>query len=234
MVALLLFPLAVPAYVGAYALVDFLDYSGALQVGLRAAFGWENARDYWFPEIRSPGAAIIVLAAALNPYVYLLARAAFREQSGCAYEVARALGAGPWGMFWRVGLPLARPAVAAGVALAAMETVADFGTVTHFGVQTLTTGIFTEWQVVGNAGLFLHAGFGRSDVHATVDQRRVDAADLYRPHLRQLLGQRNGSAGFAGSGGAGQAQAQRGGCSGWHGEETVASRRAQTRSRRWF
>jgi iron(III) transport system permease protein len=152
MVALLLFPLAVPAYVGAYALVDFLDYSGALQVGLRAAFGWENARDYWFPEIRSPGAAIIVLAAALNPYVYLLARAAFREQSGCAYEVARALGAGPWGMFWRVGLPLARPAVAAGVALAAMETVADFGTVTHFGVQTLTTGIFTEWQVVGNAG----------------------------------------------------------------------------------
>jgi iron(III) transport system permease protein len=148
----LLFPMAIPAYVGAYALVDFLDYSGPLQVGLRAAFGWQDARAYWFPEIRSTWAAAVVLSAALYPYVYLLARAAFREQSGCTYEVARALGAGPVGVFWRVGLPLARPAIAAGVALALMETVADYGTVAHFGVQTLTTGIFSTWLSGNNAG----------------------------------------------------------------------------------
>ncbi len=141
----LLFPLAIPAYVGAYAVVDFLDYSGALQTALRGLVGWTSARDYWFPEVRSLWAAAVVLAAALYPYVYLMARAAFRDQSGCTHDVARALGATPWGLFWRVGLPMARPAVAAGVALVLMETVADFGTVSHFGVQTLTTGIFTVW-----------------------------------------------------------------------------------------
>ncbi len=148
----LLFPLAIPAYVGAYALVDFLDYAGPLQTALREAFGWRDAQDYWFPEIRAHGPAIVVLASALYPYVYLLARAAFREQSGCSYEVARALGAGPWAMFWRIGLPLARPAIATGVALAMMETVADYGTVVHFGVQTLTTGVFSTWLSGNNAG----------------------------------------------------------------------------------
>lgn len=141
----MLFPLAIPAYVGAYAVVDFLDYSGALQTTLRGLMGWKTSRDYWFPEVRSLWAAAVVLAAALYPYVYLMARAAFREQSGCTHDVARALGASPWGVFWRVGLPMARPAVAAGVALVLMETVADYGTVAHFGVQTLTTGIFTVW-----------------------------------------------------------------------------------------
>lgn len=148
----LLFPLAIPAYIGAYALADFFDYSGALQTTLRGLAGWQSARDYWFPEVRSRWAAILVLSSALYPYVYLLARAAFREQSGASYEVARALGKGPWGLFFRVGLPLARPAIAAGVALAMMETVADFGTVEHFGVQTLTTGIFSVWLTAGNAG----------------------------------------------------------------------------------
>lgn len=148
----LLLPMAVPAYIGAYALVDFFDYSGAVQLTLRALTGWQSASDYWFPKVRSEWAAVLVLSAALYPYVYLLARAAFREQSGGAYEVARALGAGPWGMFWRVGLPLARPSIAAGVSLALMETVADYGTVFHFGVQTLTTGIFTTWLEAGNAG----------------------------------------------------------------------------------
>ncbi|MFC3087595.1 ABC transporter permease [Tabrizicola soli] len=148
----LLFPLAIPAYVGAYALVDFLDYAGPLQSALRTAFGWSSARDYWFPETRSLWAAVLVLSFALYPYVYLLARAAWREQSGRSYEVARALGCGPVAVFLRVGLPLARPAVAAGVALALMETVADYGTVQHFGVQTLTTGIFSTWLNGGNAG----------------------------------------------------------------------------------
>ena len=148
----LLFPLAIPAYVGAYALVDFLDYSGPLQTVLRSTFGWTSTRDYWFPETRSLWAAILVLSLALYPYVYLLARAAYREQSAGSYEVARALGAGPWRLFWRLGLPLARPAIAAGVALALMETVADYGTVLHFGVQTLTTGVFSTWLNGGNAG----------------------------------------------------------------------------------
>lgn len=148
----LLFPLAIPAYVGAYALVDFLDYAGPLQAAMRAAFGWRDARDYWFPEVRAHGPAIIVLASVLYPYVYLLARAAFREQSGSSYEVARSLGAGPWALFWRVGLPLARPAIATGVALAMMEAVADYGTVQHFGVQTLTTGVFSTWLSGNNAG----------------------------------------------------------------------------------
>lgn len=148
----LLFPLAIPAYVGAYALVDVLDYAGPLQSALRATFGWTSARDYWFPQTRSLLGAVLVLSFALYPYVYLLARSAWREQSGATYEVARALGCGPLGMFLRVGLPLARPAIAAGVALALMETVADYGTVHHFGVQTLTTGVFSTWLNGGNAG----------------------------------------------------------------------------------
>ncbi|MEI6098918.1 MAG: iron ABC transporter permease [Alphaproteobacteria bacterium] len=148
----LLFPLASPAYIGAYALVDFLTYSGPVQTGLRLAMGWTSARDYAFPDVHSVSFAVIVLASALYPYVYLLARAAFREQSGSSYEVARALGVGPWGVFWRVGLPLARPAIAAGVALVLMETIADFGTVQYFGVQTLTTGVFSTWLNDNNAG----------------------------------------------------------------------------------
>ena len=148
----LLVPLAVPGYVGAYALTDFLEYAGPVQTALRATFGWQDARAYWFPEIRSRGAAILVLTLSLYPYVYLLARAAFREQSGNSFEVARALGAGPVARFWRVGLPLARPAVAIGVAIVMMETINDFGAVDYFAVQTLTTAIFGVWLQMGNVG----------------------------------------------------------------------------------
>ena len=114
--------------------------------------GWQSARDYAFPEVRSMGFAIVVLGSAYYPYVYLLARSAFREQSGGSYEVARALGAGPLGLFWRVGLPLARPSIASGLALVLMETLADFGAVQHFAVQTLTTGVFSTWLNSDNAG----------------------------------------------------------------------------------
>lgn len=148
----LLFPLALPAYVSAYALTDLLEYAGPVQTALRGIFGWETSRDYWFPDIRSRGMAIVVIAAALYPYVYLLARAAFRGQSAATMDVARALGAGDWGRFRRVGLPMARPAIAAGTAIVMMETVNDFGVVEYFGVQTLTTGIFTVWLEAGNAG----------------------------------------------------------------------------------
>lgn len=148
----LLLPLAVPAYLGAYALVDFLEYAGPVQKALRAAFGWQTARDYWFPEVRSFPMAVLVIAASLYPYVYLLTRAAFRAQSAAAHDVARALGAGPVARFWRIALPLARPALAAGLAVVMMETVNDFGTVDYFAVQTLTTGIFTVWLEANNTG----------------------------------------------------------------------------------
>lgn len=148
----MLMPLAIPAYVGAYALVNFLDYAGPVQVALRSTFGWKNAADYAFPAIRSLPFAVLVIGLSLYPYVFLLARAAFAEQSGAGYEVARALGAGPWRRFASVGLPLARPAIAAGVAVVMMESVNDFGVVDFFGVQTLTTGIFTVWLQGGNAG----------------------------------------------------------------------------------
>lgn len=105
----LLLPLSLPAYIAAFAVVDFLEYAGPLQTGLRALFGWSTPRDYMFPEIRSRGIAIIVLAAALYPYVYFLTRSVFRTQSGAAIEVSRALGCGPISSFLRVGLPLARP-----------------------------------------------------------------------------------------------------------------------------
>lgn len=148
----LLFPLAVPGYLGAYALVDFLEYAGPVQTTMRSVFGWTDARDYFFPDIRSLSGAIFILTLSLYPYVYLLARAGFREQSGRAHEVARALGAGAFARFFKIGLPLARPAIAAGAAIVMMETVNDFGTVDFFGVQTLTTGIFTVWLEAGNAG----------------------------------------------------------------------------------
>ncbi len=147
----LMLPLAVPAYVGAYALVDFLEYAGPVQTGLRALFGWHSARDYWFPEIRSLGGAAIVLAASLYPYVYLMVRTALAEQSAAAFDVARTLGAGPVARFLRLGAPLSRPAIAAATAVVMMETVNDFGTVDYFSVQTLTTGIFTTWLEARNA-----------------------------------------------------------------------------------
>ncbi|MEL7088290.1 MAG: iron ABC transporter permease, partial [Planctomycetota bacterium] len=140
----LVLPLAYPAYVLAYAYTHILDHPGIVQSTLRDVTGW-GARDYWFPEIRSIGGAAAMLTLCLYPYVYLLARAAFLSQSGTTFVAARALGQSPWGAFLRVSLPIARPALAAGVLLAVMETIADFGTVSHFGVQTFATGIYTSW-----------------------------------------------------------------------------------------
>ncbi|KPF80962.1 iron ABC transporter permease [alpha proteobacterium AAP38] len=144
----LLLPMAVPAYVMAYTYTDLLQFVGPVQTGLRDLFGWRRA-DYWFPDIRSLGGAIAVLSFVLYPYVYLLARAAFLEQSVCVLEVARTLGAGAWRSFARVALPLARPAIAAGLALSMMEVLADFGTVQYFAVDTFTTGIYRTWFAMG-------------------------------------------------------------------------------------
>ncbi|HET9045246.1 MAG TPA: iron ABC transporter permease [Burkholderiales bacterium] len=145
----LILPLAMPAYVMAYAYTDWLQFSGPVQSALRAATGWQ-ARAYWFPEIRSLPGAAAMLAFALYPYVYLLARTAFLEQSRSAIEAGRLAGLGAWGTFFRVALPLARPAIAAGTALALMETLADFGVVSYFAVETFTTGIFKAWLSMGD------------------------------------------------------------------------------------
>ncbi len=145
----LVLPLAFPAYVLAYAYTFILDHPGIVQTNLRQITGW-GPRDYWFPEIRSTEGAAVMLILVLYPYVYLLARAAFIQQSGSAFLAARALGNSPWMAFWRVSLPMARPAIAGGVLLAVMETIADFGTVAYFGVQTFATGIYTSWFSIGD------------------------------------------------------------------------------------
>lgn len=141
----LLIPMAVPAYVIAYVYTDLLEYSGPVQGLIRDLFGFETRRDYWFPDIRSLGGAISMMTLVLYPYVYLMARAAFLEQSVCVLEAARTLGKGPWASFFKVALPLARPAIAVGVSLVMMETLNDYGTVDFFAVATFTAGIFDVW-----------------------------------------------------------------------------------------
>lgn len=149
---LLVIPLAVPTYITAYCYVEIMDFSGPLQQALRAIFGWTSVRDYWFPDIHSLPGAIIVMSSVLYPYVYLSARASFVQQSVCALEVARTLGRTPIGAFTAVALPLARPALAAGVALALMECLNDIGAVQYLGVQTLTVSIYDTWLQRSNLG----------------------------------------------------------------------------------
>jgi iron(III) transport system permease protein len=141
----LLLPLAMPAYVLAYAYTDFLQYSGPLQSTLRALIGTQRA--LW-PDVRSTPGAVVLFVLCLYPYVYLLARAALAERGVPLMEAARLLGAGVGRRVREVALPLARPAVAAGVALAAMETLADYGVGSYFGLATFTTGIYKAWLVM--------------------------------------------------------------------------------------
>jgi iron(III) transport system permease protein len=145
----LMLPLAMPAYVMAYAYTDWLQFTGPVQTALRDLTGW-GARDYWFPEIRSLPGAAAMLSFALYPYVYLIARTAFHEMPRSAIEAARLAGHGAWGAFFRVAVPLARPAIAAGASLALMETLADFGTVSYFAVEVFTLGIFKAWFSMGD------------------------------------------------------------------------------------
>jgi iron(III) transport system permease protein len=145
----LILPLAVPAYVMAYAYTDFLQPAGPVQSLLRELTGLAY-HDYWFPEVRSLGGAVAMLVLVFYPYAYMLSRAAFLDQSVCALDVSRTLGCGPWASFFRVALPLARPAIIAGTALALMETLADFGTVSFFGVPNFTTGIVRAWIAFGD------------------------------------------------------------------------------------
>ena len=145
----LVLPLAMPAYVLAYAYTDLLQFTGPVQTWLRESFGWSRG-DYWFPDVRSTGGAMLMFSGVLYPYVYMLARAAFLERGSGVIEAARSLGLSPWQSFVRVSLPMARPAIMAGVALALMETLADYGTVSYFAVQTFTTGIYRAWFSLGD------------------------------------------------------------------------------------
>jgi len=139
---LLVLPLAMPAYVLGFVYVGLLDHPGPVQTALRGWFG----PDVWFPPVRSFPMAVVVMTLALYPYVYLLARAALREQSATTYEAARVLGQGPLAAARRVVLPMARPSLAAGAALVAMETLTDYATVQYFNVTTVSVGISQVWN----------------------------------------------------------------------------------------
>ena len=147
---LVLLPMAFPAYIIAYTYTGMLDFAGPVQTALRETFDWGYG-DYWFPEIRSLGGAILMMVLVLYPYVYLLARTAFSEQSQNLFEASRSMGVHGRAFFFRVAFPLARPAILTGTALAMMEAFADYGTVQYFGVSTFTTGIFRTWFGLGNA-----------------------------------------------------------------------------------
>ena len=138
----LLLPMAMPAYVVAYAYTDFLQFSGPLQTALRQATGWQGA--LW-PDVRSLWGAVLVFTLTLYPYVYLLVKTALREQASRLMEAARLLGASKIRRIMTIALPMARPAIAAGVALALMETLADFGVSSYFGIQSFTAGIYKAW-----------------------------------------------------------------------------------------
>lgn len=191
----LLLPMAMPAYIIAYTYTGLLDAGGPVQVGLREAFSWQYG-DYWFPEIRSLGGAMCMLALVLYPYVYLMARASFVEQSRTLLEVSRTLGAGPWQSFLRVALPMARPAIVAGTSLAMMEALADYGTVQYFGISTFTTGIFRTWFGLGELQVAVQlASFLMLFVFALIvlerwsrrSQRFHLSSDVKRPASRRHL-----------------------------------------------
>ena len=144
---MLLLPATVPAYIIAYTYTDLLEYAGPVQGMLREIFGWQSARDYWFPEIRSLGGAMLVMASVLYPYIYLLARTAFRLTPASYFEVAQLHNRN---FTLTADIALARPAIVAGLALVLMEVISDFGTVDYFAVETLTLGIFNVWLGMNN------------------------------------------------------------------------------------
>jgi len=146
----LVLPLAIPSYLAAYAFGEFLDFAGPVQSALRALFGYQTIRDYWFPDIRSLGGAVLVLGSVLYPYIYLSTRAAFGLQGRFAADAARTLGVGPLRLFLSVQLPMARPAIIIGLALVMMETLNDIGAVEYLGVHTLTFTIYETWLNRGN------------------------------------------------------------------------------------
>lgn len=191
----LLLPLAMPGYIVAYVYTDLLDYAGPVQRSLRTIFSWSSPQDYFFPDIRTLGGAACMLSLVLFPYIYLLVRTAFMEQSLSLAHASRIMGCSPWQSFWRLSLPMARPALAVGVALVAMETAADFATVNYFSVPTLTTAVYDTWLGYGNLtaaaklsaiillvvfSLIGFERFARRKQQLFQKQSRIQASDLYR------------------------------------------------------
>ena len=142
----LLLPMAIPAYIIAFIYTDLFEYSGSVQESIRLLFSWKSPSDYWFPEIRSLWGAIFMMTFVLYPYVYLLSRVSFSEQSSTIIDISRTLGRGPWDTFFRISIPLARPSLAIGVSLVLMEVLNDFGTVDFFAIETFTSGIYDVWM----------------------------------------------------------------------------------------
>ena len=149
---LLLLPLAMPAYLVAYLYTDLFDYAGPVQRSLRAWFGWQAPSDYWFFDIRTLPGAALMLALVLFPYIYMLTRGAFEQQDQNLIRASRLLGLTAKQSFFKVALPLARPAIAVAASLVLMETLADFATVLYFAVNTLTTAIYDTWLGYGDLG----------------------------------------------------------------------------------
>lgn len=147
---LMVFPLAIPAYISAYIYTDAFDYAGPIQTTLRNLFSWQSPQDYWFFDIRSHWGASLMLGLSLYPYIFLLLRNAFEQRSRNLAHAAKMLGASDRKIFWTIHLPLARPALAIGCTLVAMESLADYGTVQLFAINTLTTAIYDSWLVYGS------------------------------------------------------------------------------------
>lgn len=181
--AALVLPLAIPGYLAAYAFGEFLDFTGPVQSGIRALFGFRTVHDYWFPNIRTMGGAVLVLSAVLYPYIYLSCRSMFLMQGRAAADVARTLGAGPLKVFVRIQLPMARPAIAVGLSLVMMESLNDIGTVEYLGVNTLTFAIYDSWLNRGSLGsaaqlavILLFAAAGLIAMERTARRRQRYAA----------------------------------------------------------
>ena len=147
---MLMLPLALPPYIVAIVYTDLLDFSGPVQQFLRSVMHWQGISDYYFPDIRTIGGAVLILSLALYPYLYLLLRGAFLGQSGGLFQAARSLGASPLRAFFKVSLPLSRSAMVVGLSLIAMETLGDFATVNYFAVSTLTTAVYDSWLELGS------------------------------------------------------------------------------------
>ena len=193
----LVLPLAMPGYLVAYVYTDLLDYAGWVQVSLRQLFGWQQPGDYYFPAIRSLGGAVVVLSLVLYPYVYLLSRAGFGELAPQLIESARMQGYGRWRRWWHLELPLVRPAIAVGLSLVAMETLADFGTVAYFAVPTLTTAVNDVWLGYGDLGAAAQISLGLLACVLLIllmervsrgRQQRYQRQSLLQPGTAQVLG----------------------------------------------
>ena len=193
----LLLPFAVPAYVIAYVYTDLLEYAGPVQSLLRDAFGWKLASEYYFPKIRTLPGAILMMILVLYPYVYLLARAAFLEQSASIAEAARSLGVSQTRRIFKVALPMARPAIVVGLSLVMMETLNDYGTVDYFAVRTLTAGLYDVWLGMNNLGggaqiatlllVFVMVLIGLEKSSRRHQQNFQPSASRFRPSARTPL-----------------------------------------------